>query len=1387
MATQKKSNVNDWYLGLDIGTDSVGWAATDTEYAVKRYKGNAMWGVQLFDAAAQAAERRSFRTARRRLDRRQQRIHLLQELMAKEISKVDEKFFVRLKESALYSEDRSTDTVMLFHDDDFTDKDYHKKYPTIHHLIVDLIEEKSPHDIRLVYLACAYLLTHRGHFLNEVDKENIDKVTDFNSVYKQFTDWFDSMEIERPWECDTVRLCDVLKKKLGITAKERAVKELLTIHDYAEDEACVAPSVIVKLVCGGKAKLSALFCKQEYTELEADSVCLASADFADTLDILTSSLDDGDAELLYALKAIYDWSLLVEMLSGYAYISQAKIAVYEEHRSDLRVLKRLIKKYIPEKYDEAFRHLIRNSNYVKYSYNLKGINASMIEKYNNENPKNKFEAKYKKSTQEDFCKYINGLIKDVSVEESDRSEYEAMKAKLSLCSFCPKQVNSDNRVIPYQLYWQQLNLILENASAYFDFLNETDEYGSVKQKILSIMEFRIPYFVGPLVSEQKSSHAWLKRKSEGKLYPWNFADMVDYDACEAGFIGRMIGNCTYLAGKKVLPKKSLLYCKFNVLNEINNIKVNGELISTDIKQRIYTELFEKYRKVTVKRIKDFLISNNIMTAADSLSGIDMTVKSSLHSQHDFSQLMKSGTLSYEQVERIIEQMTYTEDKHRLAKWLKSNYELSADNVKYISRLKYKDFGRLSRELLEETFQIDSSTGEITEKNLISMLWETNNNLMQLLSEQYGFGRWIEAHNRDYYLENATDLTHRLEEMYISNAVKRPILRTLDIVKELKGIIGSSPKKVFIEMARGEQEGKSTKGKRIKSRKEQIDEYYKNFSDDDVRHLREQLATKSDSEMRSETLFLYFMQLGKCMYCGEPIDIEQLGNDAIYNVDHIFPRAKIKDDSLDNKVLIHSSENGAKGDKYPISMVIRQKMSEHWNALREKGLISEKKFLRLKRNTPFTDEELADFINRQIVETRQSTKAIAVLLGEMFPETEIVYVKAGLVSDFRHEFEMLKCREINDLHHAKDAYLNIVVGNVYNVMFTKSPINFIKDKKPYNMKTEKMFSYDIERGGVVAWKKNATMATVKHYVNEKNNIRLVKYAFRRKGGFFNQNPEKKSDNGSLVQRKDGLNPSKYGGYNDTTASYFSLVKYQTEDGKTGTAIIPIELLYASRYEKDREFAKQYALGILSGIVTLKGNDRIISANFPLGKRIIKINTLLEIDGLRMLIAQKSNKGKILVLGEFVSLVTDKESHDYIKRISSYAEKSDGGKKFKVSERNERITSEKNMNLYCLIIQKLKSKPFAVMTKKIALKLEKQMSIFEKLDVSEQALTLLNIVSLLKTGRTAGCDLRKIGDVENAGIMTLNSEISKVKNIQSIYIIDQSPTGLYEKRSPNLLTL
>ena len=49
-----------------------------------------------------------------------------------------------------------------------------------------------------------------------------------------------------------------------------------------------------------------------------------------------------------------------------------------------------------------------------------------------------------------------------------------------------------------------------------------------------------------------------------------------------------------------MPKDSLCYQKFMVLNEINNLKIDGRKIPVEAKQGLYTCLFLKYKRVKKK-------------------------------------------------------------------------------------------------------------------------------------------------------------------------------------------------------------------------------------------------------------------------------------------------------------------------------------------------------------------------------------------------------------------------------------------------------------------------------------------------------------------------------------------------------------------------------------------------------------------------------------------------------------------------------------------------------------------------------------------------------------------------------------------------------------------
>lgn len=1351
----KKEN---FYLGLDIGTDSVGYAVTDEQYNLKKFHGEPAWGVHIFEQGSLNAERRSFRTARRRLDRRKQRVLLLQELFAKEIEKVDKRFFIRLQESFLLRSETDNQNI-LFNDPDYSDVNYFDEYPTIHHLICDLMRSNKVHDVRLVYLALAWLVAHRGHFLSNIDKDSIEKIKDFNSAYNQFISYFSDNGYAVPWQCDDIEgIGNVLKKKQGINAKNKElVGVLLNGEKPSKEEREDFPfstEALIKLLAGGTVKLKDLYCNEDYED--AGSVSLGFDD--DKLGEIMTSIGD-DYELISATRKLYDWALLVDSLGDSSTISEAKVGVYNQHKKDLVDLKYIIRKYLPTRYNEVFRDK-KTGNYVSYSYHTNDGDTSDL----------------KKVVKEDFSKYILGIIKGIVPENSDEELLEDIITRLNLCTFLPKQKNTDNRVIPHQLYWYELKTILSEAEQYLPFLLEKDKEGlTVSEKIESIFLFKIPYFVGPL--NPKSTYAWLERKA-GKIYPWNFEKMVDLDASEQRFIQRMTNTCTYIPGEPVLPKDSLCYHRFLVLNEINNLRINGEPIGVELKQDIYTNLFLKNKKVSRKKLIEYLICNGIIQKdeADVVSGIDIEIKSNLRPQISFRKLLESGVLSENDVERIIERSSYAEDKTRLSKWIGKEYpQVSNEDRKYICGLKINDFGRLSRRFLCELEGANCETGEIT--TVLAAMWNTNSNLMELLSDKYTFIEELKRISEEYYSEHKHSLDERLNDMYLSNAVRRPVYRTLDIVKDIQKAFGA-PAKIFVEMTRGSKP--EQKGKRTSSRKQQILGLYAKCKDEDVKLLKHQLEAMGDycdNKLQGDKLFLYYMQLGRCMYSGQPIDLDQLGSKK-YDIDHIYPQALVKDDSIiNNRVLVLSSENGKKSDIYPIRDEVRHKNKGYWEYLKNVGLISDEKYKRLIRSTPFTEDEKLGFINRQLTETSQSTKAIATLLKEKFPETEIVYCKAGLVSDFRHQFKMYKSRTYNDLHHAVDAYLNIVTGNVYHMKFSKRWFNVDSN---YSIKTTTLFSHLLVCGSATVWT-GAEMIDKVRKVVKKNNAHFTKYSYLKKGKLFDQMPVPKKP--QLVPIKKGMPTEKYGGYNKPGVMFYIPVYYRAGK-KSEVIIMSVEVLYGERFLREPDFAKEYAFKRLEYILQKPVDD----VAFPMGMRPWKVNTVLSLDGFRVCIAAIGSRGKCLVAQPIMQFSSDYFWQYYMKKIETFIDKCSKNPNYIYDEEYDKISKAKNEELYDIYLDKFKNSIYSKRWNSPIDTLEKGRSLFVNLEIKEQTKALLNIHQVFGKA-SGGCDLSAIGGTKSAAAtVSFSATVSNWKKTYSdVRIIDISTSGLWEKKSANLLEI
>lgn len=1005
------------------------------------------------------------------------------------------------------------------------------------------------------------------------------------------------------------------------------------------------------------------------------------------------------------------------------------------------------------------------SNYVSYSYHTKELPTDQL-------------IQVKKASTEDFSKYILKILNTIVPDEGDQEAYEDMKRRLELREFMPKQKNTDNRTIPYQLYLYELNKILENASAYLPFLNEKDPDGiSNAEKVRQIFKFKLPYFVGPL--NKNSSFAWVERTHE-KITPWNYKDVIDFDASEKNFIKRMTNQCSYLPGKSVLPKDSLCYHKFCVLNEINNLKIDGVKISVEAKQGIYHELFEKKKKVRRKDIVSYLVSNNYLekNQEERLSGIDIEVKSNLSTQLAFRRLMESKTLSVQEVEDIIARASYAEDKTRVVKYLEKNYpKLSKEDIRYIKGIKIKDFGRLSREFLTELEGgVSKETGEAL--TILDALWETNDNLMELLSDRYTFAENVNEYCSEYYGSEKGTLEKKLDDMYISNAVRRSIYRTLAIVNDLQKAFGV-PKKIFIEMTRGADP--SQKGKRTSSRKQQILSLYEKCRDEDVRELKNQLEALGeyvDSKLQGDKLFLYFTQFGISAYSGRPIVLEELLSDSKeYDIDHIYPQAYVKDDSIiNNKVLVFSKENGKKQDKYPIEEDIRNRMYGIWTHWRKIGAISEEKYKRFIRSTQFTDDEKLGFINRQLTETSQSTKAVAELLKARFPETEIVYTKARLTTDFRHEYDIYKARSYNDLHHAVDAYLNIVTGNVYHMKFTRK---WFDVNSSYSIKMKTIFKHTLICGGEFVWSGEEMLKKVIKTA-KKNTAHCTKFTFFKTGELFDQQPRKKKE--GLIPLKKGKDTAKYGGYNGSSIMFFIPVRYICKK-KTEVIFLPVELMHGQHFLEDENFAKEYAHERLKKILK-KEVDRL---EFPLGMRPLKINTVLSLDGLKVCITGSAAIGKQLSVQTLTQFASEDFWKYYIKKLERLVEKAEKNPDYLYDEAYDVVCQEKNMELFDLYLEKSESSIYSKRANLPKKSLIDGREKFISLDIISQSKVLMNIHQIF--GRnTTGIDLSLIGGDQKGGSPKLSSSISNWKKYyKEVRIIDESPTGLWEKQSGNLLEL
>lgn len=695
----------DYYVGLDMGTGSLGVAVTDPQYHLLKVKGKDFWFVREYETAQPQLERRTHRISRRRLQRHQVRIGLIRSYFADDVLKHDPLFYIRQDNSRYYREDKDSRLPTkdsLFADPNYRDKEYYKEYPTVFHLRQALLKDEISSEerySRFLYLAIINMFEHRGHFLLNTDSGdvNFEMVKDAGETVMNYL--YDSMEESIPKVSYTEVIEILADKGISRSTKKDKISSLLGIKKSNKEQ-----TEFVKCLCGMEADARVLFRMEAEEKIK---IAFQQASFEEEQEEIEVAVGEDNYAIIEYMKQLYDYSQLQSVLKGFEYLSDARVEMYDKHKKDLVLLKRVYKNNLSqEKYNIMFRSS-EDGTYSAYSNSLNTENSLAAAK--------KYRRNMKKREKEDLYARIKKDLK--GVEDADA---EKILKEIELESFLLKQVTGANGVIPNQVHRKELKKILENAENHLPFLKEKDSSGyTVSERILMLFSKNIPYYVGPV--GKGSKNGWAEIREEGQILPWNMEQKLDMEKTSERFITNLVRECTYLSGEKVLPKQSLLYEQYCVLNEINNLQINGKRIVPELKQDIYQDIFMGSRlgkKVTKKVLSSYLLNRGLISDESEISGIDREIHAYLGSYGKmyavFGEKLREEAIRNAAEEMIYYGTIYGDSKAMFRKKLKqciSGGIITDVQAKRIAGYKFKDWARFSKNLLYLK-GCDKHTGEI---------------------------------------------------------------------------------------------------------------------------------------------------------------------------------------------------------------------------------------------------------------------------------------------------------------------------------------------------------------------------------------------------------------------------------------------------------------------------------------------------------------------------------------------------------------------------------------------------------------------------------------------------------------------------------------------------
>ncbi len=530
---------------------------------------------------------------------------------------------------------------------------------------------------------------------------------------------------------------------------------------------------------------------------------------------------------------------------------------------------------------------------------------------------------------------------------------------------------------------------------------------------------------------------------------------------------KTVGKCSLYPNEYRAPKGSFSAEVFNLLNDLNNLTIGLENKKLTLEDKLEILKISFETKANLNKTIKYIV-NKYNISRENISGFRVDKKRQLlltkiESYPVFKTLFGEMDFDFNNFENFINQiinnkidsfvdiLNKTKETEKRNDKIQEIFKVSIDNerlFKEAKKIKSSQTHSLSykalREYIPELLKQDKNYSTLSYEQRIN---RNINSIQEKRLNKKLIKDWIN------------------EELVASPSVKRSLNQTFLLLNAIIKYCENKKlniSKIVVEMTR------ETNNQR---KRENIENFQKHLEEKNKKVFEIlQKEFKTTSAPRKNGLFnkiyLWVEQDHFDVYDGKQIDINDLRkNPNKYDIDHILPKSKSFDNSINNKVLTKSENNSDKGNKTPHKWLSDEKflkLSKLWQRLyglenRDPKNLKKLKYKNKKKlenllsikNFDDPNEQLG-FIQRNFVDTSYVAKATINKLEEFFKrKNTIIQTINGKMTNFaRKNIEsfnegLLRPKEAGDSidknnmksrvwhgHHAEDAYLITLLSQTY---------------------------------------------------------------------------------------------------------------------------------------------------------------------------------------------------------------------------------------------------------------------------------------------------------------------------------------------------------------------